>query len=219
MTEDEMRREGESRKARSIARLRIESVPTIDHLPWIECDPSTLQNLEQIARRTMVISLLAVYAEPDGMPKETLETYLDLRNVRQDLTPKERAFLANSQPSENDRGPFTWQYEAAHVLLWALGYVDALGGPTKYCTAQGVSSIVAPRSLSQLIENARPRSGDEIFDETDLHFRYHWAARNASLRRQEAPAGLIVPVCYYRHYALNWLVDRETDWDDVDTST
>ena len=42
MTEDEMRQEGESRKARSIARLRIEGVPTIDHLPWIECDPSTI---------------------------------------------------------------------------------------------------------------------------------------------------------------------------------
>ena len=144
MTEDEMRHEGESRKARSIARLRSESVPTIDHLPWIECDPSTLQHLEQIACRTMVISLLAVYAEPNGMPKESLQTYLDLRNVRQDLTPKERAFLANSQPSENDRGPFTWQYECAYVLLWAMGYVDALGGPTTYSTAQGVSAIVAP---------------------------------------------------------------------------
>ena len=219
MTEDQIRQQGEARKARSIARLRREGVPTIEHLPRIECDPATIQDLEAIAHRTMVIALLAVYAEPDGMPIEVLEQYLDLRGVRQDLTKKGRAFVATTNPPDELRGAFTWQYECANVLLWALGYVHTLGSPTTLCTAQGVSAIVAPRSLVQLMGGATSRSADEIFEECDLIFRYHCAARQAYLTGQKPPAGLITPLCFYRHYALNWLVDRTADWDDVDTST
>jgi len=162
---------------------------------------------------------MAVYAEPNGMPKDVLLKFLEQRNVSADLTSREKAFLALKSPSEKDRGPFTWQYECANVLLWALGYVSALGTPTEYCTAQGVSAIVAPRSLVQLLEGAALRTSGEIFDQCDLMFRYHWAARNASLGGKVPPAGLIVPVCHYRHYALNWLVDSGTGWDDVDAST
>jgi hypothetical protein len=219
MTEDEMRKDGELRKARSIARLRAEGVPVIDHLPRIKCDPATIQSVDAIARRTMVLCLLAVYAEQDGMPREVLEKYLDLREVREYLTPNEHGFLAKLNPSEEERGPFSWQYECAQVLLWAMGYVDALAKPTTYCTAKGVSAIVAPRSVRELVQGAALRSTDEMFDECDLIFRYHWAARNAYLRRQEPPAELLAPVCYYRHYALNWLTDSRFNWDEVDTST
>jgi hypothetical protein len=153
------------------------------------------------------------------MPRDVVEKHLHARGVLEDLTANERAFLAKVRPSEQDRGPFTWQYECAHVLLWAMGYVDALGPPTTYCTAQGVGAILAPRSLVELIKGAKFRSSNELFDEADVIFRYHWAARNSSLRGEEPPVGLIEPVCYYRHYALNWLTDSAADWDNVDTST
>ncbi len=214
-----MRPEGESRKARSIERLRREGVPVINHLPWIECDPTQLQSLESIANRTMVICLLAVHAEREGMPRAVLDQYLDLRGVRGHLTANELKFLSKTEPTDSERGPFTWQYECAHVFLWSMGYVEALGSPTIHCTAQGVSSIIAPRSVAELVVGARMRSPQEIFDECDLVFRYHWAARNAYLRGQDPPAGLLSGVCFYRHYALNWLADNNADWDNVDTST
>jgi hypothetical protein len=36
---------------------------------------------------------------------------------------------------------------------------------------------------------------------------------------QPAPAGLLPPVCEYRHHALNWLTNAPIGWDEVDTST
>jgi hypothetical protein len=100
-----------------------------------------------------------------------------------------------------------------------LGYVPTLGAPAAYCTARDVSAIVAPRSVDQLCHSATVRSASELFDENDLIFRYHWAARNAALKRQPPPAGLLPPVCHYRHFALNWLTHSDWDWDHVDTST
>lgn len=219
MMEAEMRREGEARKARSMARLRREGVAVMEHLPWIECDPGTINGVEEVARRVMVLTLLAVYAEHDGMPRGTAEEFIDARGVRRDLTGREAAFLAKVNPTMEERGPFTWQYESVHALLWAMGYVKDFGGPTTFCKAAGVSSIVAPRSLEALIGEARMRPAGEIFDRCDLAFRYHWAARDATLRGQEPAGGLIAPVCFYRHLAFSWLVGGGTNWDDVDPST
>ena len=219
MTEEQMRVEGEVRKARSIARLRGEGIPTIDHLPWIECDPATIRTPESVARRVTVLGLLAVHAEPEGMPRPVLDKFIDDRGVRGNLTPGEKKFLGIPSPTERDRGPFTWQYECAYVLLWALGYFEKLGAPSRYCTAVEVSAIFAKRTVPQLIEGSRFRTPAEIFDESDLIFRYHWAARQAQLTGRKPPAGLLAPVCHYRHYALSWLTDSSAEWDNVDTST
>jgi len=207
------------RKVRSMARLRNEGVPVIEHLPSLGCDPSRIQSAEDVARRANIILLLALFAEPNGMPRNITLSHLDLRGLRAHLTPGERSFLNEENPSEKLRGPFTWQYESANILLWALGYIEALGSPTGYCVPAEVSAVIATRTVEQMIEHAKYRTADEMFDEADLIFRYHWAARDAALRGQAPPAGLIHPVCYYRHYAFNWLIDCETDWDHVDTST
>lgn len=33
-------------------------------------------------------------------------------------------FINNPEPSQFDKTQFIWRYEAAWVLLWALGYVS-----------------------------------------------------------------------------------------------
>ena len=64
------------------------------------------------------------------------------------------------------------------------------------------------------------RSVMEILDALDLHYRQHWATRQALLKKYPAPAGLNDGVLQERHHALNWLVRFEDrDWDEVDTPT
>ncbi len=107
VTDQEMQPLGEQRKARSMARLTSDGIPVLDWLPWIECDPTTIQPLETIARRTTVLALLAVYAEPNGMPKDELQKHLDNRGITKDLTPEEQAFVKLTDLTDDDRGKFT----------------------------------------------------------------------------------------------------------------
>ena len=73
---------------------------------------------------------------------------------------------------------------------------------------------------NELVAGAALRSTSEILDALDLHFRLHWAARQAGLDKEDPPAELDSGVISERHYALNWLVCFEdADWDDVDTPT
>ena len=79
---------------------------------------------------------------------------------------------------------------------------------------------MSKRKLSKFIENAKLRDQEEIFDQADLIYRYHWAVRNNNLKGIETPGNLDKSVIMERHHALNWLIDlNKTDWDDIVTDT
>ena len=63
-------------------------------------------------------------------------------------------------------------------------------------------------------------AGQAALDALDLHYRAHWAVRQAQMEQADPPGGLIPGVVLERHYALNWLVRFEdAPWDEVDTPT
>ena len=63
------------------------------------------------------------------------------------------------------------------------------------------------------------RDIEEILDEADLIYRYDWACVDARMKQLDAPAGLNSSVVVERHGALNWLIQRDGDWDDPDVNT
>ena len=63
------------------------------------------------------------------------------------------------------------------------------------------------------------RDIEELLDEADLIYRYDWACVDARLKHQQAPAGLNASVVLERHGALNWLIQRDGDWDHPDVNT
>jgi hypothetical protein len=61
---------------------------------------------------------------------------------------------------------------------------------------------------------------DQILDQADLIYRYHWAVVDARVKGKQPPAGLDPGIVYERHYALNWLIRySDQEWDDISTDT
>ena len=96
-----------------------------------------------------------------------MKTY-DLESV---LSPNEVKFINDESPSEYDTTQFIWRYEAAWVLLWALGYVEELSYPSTICDVNAAIAFVDQRSTEQFISDAKLRPISEILDETDLIYR------------------------------------------------
>ncbi|HKO94988.1 MAG TPA: DUF4272 domain-containing protein, partial [Polyangiaceae bacterium] len=72
----------------------------------------------------------------------------------------------------------------------------------------------------RLIRDAKLRATPVLLDALDLHFRLHWAVRQARQDDSEPPAQLDPGVVMERHHGLNWLTGfHGADWDDVDTPT
>jgi len=211
--------EARKRKERSEAVLRAEGVPINPHLPVIEIEAeSRRRTREEIAVRALALLVVAVKGE--GLEQEIVEEIVTAYGLAPSLTPNERAFVQNRSPSKHDRAQFSWRYEAAWTLLWALGYVETLGKPAVICDVVRAVRLMKVRTRQQFIDQARLRPMSEILDQADLIYRYDWAVVDARLKGQPPPAQLDPGVTMERHYALNWLIGyQDQDWDDISTDT
>lgn len=197
--------------------LQAEGVPINPHLPMIESEAEiTLRTPREIADRLRAMSIIA--ARGGGLPEADARRFIEERSIEPHLTPAERAFLDTPEPTLRDQAQFSWRHEAAWVLFWALGHVDGhLGAPRNTCDVDAMTDVVI--NLLDL-DSHGARSANDILNEADLAYRYHWAVRQAGIDGKDPPADLDPGVVLERHYALNWLIRyNDADWDDVTTDT
>ncbi|MBV8746146.1 MAG: DUF4272 domain-containing protein, partial [Xanthobacteraceae bacterium] len=190
-------------------------------------DEAKLRPKEEIAYRSLALTVVA--AKAAGMRQSGVENAVKHLGLSSHFTPRERAFILDPTPPHQDVVQAAWCGEAAWPLYWALGFVDRLDRPTSVVGERDLPApvhAVQDHGAGPYIDSARLRALDEVLDETDLIFRYHWAVDEAWRRGHKMPAGLDPGVVQERHHALNWLlvpVDEEPEdwpeWDDVDTST
>jgi hypothetical protein len=211
--------EATKRKARSEATLTREGVPLNKHLPAIETESECKKrSKEDVAFRTL--ALLTVAVKGEGLEQHILERVINDFKISGHFTPQEKAFVADQNPSERDRIKFSWRYEAAWALLWALGYVATLGKPDSICDVAKAVGFMKERGTDRFIAEARLRPLSEILNEADRIYRYHWAVVDARLNGQSAPAHLEPGITLERHYALNWLIGyMDQEWDEISTDT
>jgi hypothetical protein len=159
-----------ARRARSIQRLTVEGVPVLASLPVIEGESEARRRpAAEIANRAM--ALLFVAARAEGLEQAQANALVARYGVAGELTPEERAFLAAPAMSDADRAKYTWRYEAAWVLLWALGYVERLERPLGSMDPGTAVRIVADRGRDRFVREARLRPLPAILDEADLIYR------------------------------------------------
>jgi Domain of unknown function (DUF4272) len=208
-----------ARRDRSHAQLRVEGVPILPSLPVIETEAETsLPAKEELLDRAVALTMVALKGE--GLEEELLAPEIARWGADRAFTPAERAFMADPAPAEQDRVDFSWRYESALVLFWALGLVDELGRPDEPRDPAGYVRLVRDHTRDELLEMARPRPAGEVLDQADLIYRYRWAIVEAGLNGEEPPAGLHPGVAMEWHWALNWLVyHRVYGWDDIPLDT
>lgn len=211
--------EAVTRKAQSEAILRSEGVPINEFLPVIDtASEAKARSTEEVAHRALALLIVAVKGE--GLEQPIVDRVVKDYGIAGHFTPNEAAFIQDASPSQNDRVQFSWRYEAAWVLLWALGYIEELNKPTEICDVRRAVKLMQERSTEQFIADAKLRPLSEILDQADRIYRYHWAVVDARINGREPPASLEPGVTMERHYALNWLIGyMDQEWDDISTDT
>jgi hypothetical protein len=215
--------DAQERKARNARRISEHGVKVPDALPPIasevEVEPRPAR---EVALRAMSLFLVAVRAEivvsRRGPSIEELKDRFPLGAAS--LSPLEAEFLAEAEPDEKQIPPFSWRYESLLTLQWALGMTPELPSAGKTCDVPSLARRMIRADSERFAENAALRPVNEILDALDLHYRLHWAVRQARQDRKPIPGGIDGGVVYERHYALNWLIRfGDAEWDEVDTPT
>jgi hypothetical protein len=223
----------ERRKQESMELLESLGIKSLESLPIREGGGEvTLRTKEEVVERAIALLLIALYSEGacSGEDREGnrawIEEIIQMYDASDPFSPKEKAYLENPYPSEQENIHFSWQYEPLAVLLWALGLMEreeALGIPAGICDVAKVVGALKPYpSFNEMYDIANLRGKEEILDQADLIFRYNWACVQDRIDNpmQHKPEW---GVAMERHRALNWLInygyDAPQDWDDVSTDT
>lgn len=208
--------EGNRRKQRSLEILKKEFVPYLEYLaPYGE---GKYRLKKEICIRAICLMLVAVRAE--GLEKEIVLKIVQEFGVGKDFSPEEYEFLSKDNFDFKDKVKFLWRYESLVVLLWVLGYITKLERPEDICNVESVVSIICDRGRERFIDESKLKPFNQVLDEADLIFRYHWAVRNENLKGNPSPANLDASIIYERRYSLEWILNKNNDhWDEVDTST
>jgi len=207
------------RRDRSNAVMRAEGVPLLASLPVIETEAeTTLPTAEEVMMRAL--ATIVVARKGVGTPDKEVDALVRKFGLANYLSPKERAFLANAHPTQQELVAFSWRFESAYVLLWSVGLIDKLGSVRESYDPAPMVALLNDNSRLQLLAKARLRSKREILDQADLIYRYRWALVDARVNGRPAPAGLDDDVAMERHQALNWLIcHAEQEWDEVSLDT
>jgi hypothetical protein len=206
------------RKAWAEDVLTSQSIPINKHLPCIEGEAEvTVRSAQEIERRLLALTIIAMKGE--GAEQSQWQAMMDQRGGRALFSPDELSFIDDADASVRTCAQFSWRYESAWVMLWALKHVHGpMDMPTDMCNVVRLLKTVME---TQDLKANGVQSANNILNEADLIYRYHWATREAGLRRKPAPGNLSPDVIMERHQALNWLIQYGdgADWDDVGTDT
>ncbi len=195
--------------------LRDHDVPINEHLPQIEpISELKPQNAQAVARRCVVLSYVIGIAY--GADVSKLNQYLTDIGLIVYASSKERDLLAQANHTEQERTNVGWLAECVQSLAWCLGLVEL--DPFRGCDDNLASHFPRPFvDPSEFIATAKLRPFDEIYQQADLHYRLHWAARNSRLTG--APCSVSEELIMERRKPLDWVIGVEEDWDEVPGDT
>lgn len=195
--------------------LRRHSVEVNEALPLIEAvEELSPQDARSVAIRSVVLSY--VIGIGFGADSRRLKASLEQFGLLDRASVQERDLLCRSEFTQQQKVNATWLTECVQSLAWCLGLVEL--DPFRRCDDDLASHFPQPfTDPSRFISEATLRPMDEIYQQTDLHYRLHWAARNARLmgHRSRVDEGLISE----RRKALEWVIDVEADWDEIPLDT
>ncbi|MEB2300217.1 DUF4272 domain-containing protein [Lysinibacillus xylanilyticus] len=220
--------EGEQRKNNTIAYLKERAIPYTASLPQLPpIEACQFKTQEDIARRAVALLIVIQFA-CDVAQGENVEdsraffiNMLRQYDVDNYLTSSERDFLDTSEPSEQVAIHISWQYEAYWTLIWALGFVEKLDFPDEVCDCEYAIQVVSNyETFEQFYLQTAMRSQEEMLDEADKIYRYHWACVNSRIQERPAPAGINESIVMERRRGLFWMIGhRNEEWDTISMDT
>lgn len=208
-----------ARKARSEAALRERGVPVLAALPVIAGETRSQRRTDrEVAERVLGAMIAAVKGETGDY--EMGMALLNQFGATGYLTPMEAVFMADPDPDQQFRVNITWRYEGVYVLLWALGFYDAMPPEDQVVDVAEMGALLRDLGSEGLFAQAKLRPQAELLDMADYYYRLHWAVTNARIKGEDLPEGTDASIMLERARALNWLYGYAGQgWDEVDADT
>ena len=201
-------------KTRSQAFLKARGIRVNEALPFIEA-PEELRPMsaQDVARRSLVLGYMIGIGF--RQPGSRLKSQVVKWGLYQSTSSAERALLEKEEYSQQEIVDATWLTECVQSLAWGLGMAQI--DHFRRCDSDLGPKFPIMSDPSRFIASARLRDFAEIYFQSDLLYRLHWASRDDRMhgRAVTLDEGLIRE----RRKAMDWMLGVEPDWDEVPSDT
>jgi hypothetical protein len=205
-------------KKRSEAVVQKAGGRTCDWLPVIEM--TKVRDLGAVVDRALVLNaLLHLYFRA---PSPIIARWIDRESLRGALSVRESKILVKPTESltEQERIDMYWYIEALWATLWATRLIDDM--PFDHGVADFMATLCPNLERnedgSKFRQRMELRPYAELYAMRDLSYRFHWWTRDAQLKGEDTGA-VRLDIVMERRKALEWILDREADWDDMPLCT
>jgi hypothetical protein len=184
-------------------------------------DPDAPQrDVGAVARRALVLNAMLQIAFKAPIP--IIKRWISDNGLEADLVESERSILRkhNAELTDQEQANLFWYIEALWALAWAGGLIDELpfDKPVGNHLASLCPDLQRGEEGSKFVQRMRLRSHTELFRMLDLYYRLHWWTRSAELEGQ--PTGNVSgDIIMERRKAMEWVLNAQDDWDNVEMST
>ena len=206
-------------KRENEALIRAHGGEICDWLPSPDQD-TPARDAQAAARRALVLNAMLQIAFK--APISVIRQWIASNGLDGELSSSEREILdkGDGDLTEQERTNLYWYIEALWALAWAAGKVEDLdfNKPVGRELASLMPNLRENESGEAFMSRAKLRPRLELFRMTDLYYRLHWWTRTAQLHGE--PSGDVsLDIVMERRKALEWLMNDDGSWDDVELST
>lgn len=191
----------------------LEWLPTIDF--------KKIKTIDEIVERALIIN--AMFQLYMGAPKYIVANWFDEHLMEASLSAYEEEILCSEELlTEDEKSYLYWSLESLWAIAWATNLIHDL--PFDKEAGDELASLSPNLQINeggQKYENRmflRPYS--ELYSMLDLYYRLHWWLNDWWQHNGESENVSIphisLPVIIQRRAALEWILDRDAQWDNVD---
>lgn len=179
-----------------------------------------IRNPQEVARR--VKTLIGVFQAATGRKKEEVIKILKDKGLWSEVSENEKNFLLS--PEEESRFialQLGWRAESVYILLWALNYFNFSEIPKDETNLDQIKEFLKADDFYSKIDsdNVQLRDPEEIRDIFERVYKINWELRDAQINDKELPNGYNPSIIYEWHYALEWVIKENEEWDYIAVDT
>ena len=204
-------------KEANIARIAKKNYRYIDWLPILE-NPNLRSQDELIGRMSVMNALINISFEA---PVEIIKQWIEDQQLSHHLSTWEKEILTKTQADldQYEINTLRWYLEALWALMWATKMIPHLDETqwNEESMASMLPNLEEGEDNHRLQEVTTMHTTEDIYTMLDFYYRLHWYCVDERLKGQEAVIneGLV----YERRRALEWLINKETNWDEIEMGT
>ena len=173
-----------------------------------------VRNTEELVQRAISLYIIGTYADnllqrncTRNEARKFAQKFIDRYNSESFFSEKEKEFLDNETPNQNEIGFLCWRWESLYMLLWVLGFIGDVGLPTNPCDVfQCNRPFAKNRFTKNLMDASKMRGIDEIIKAKDMV--------NCCIDSDNKEMFDDGVLCGW-NYMLEWILNQNKDWDTI----